>query len=349
MVAPAELEGFLREFEACAVAPTRRHLASYVAGLLSPLPRKSVGAIARQAGVPTRTLQELLSLHRWDEGLMRAILHRRVARGHRGPEVLGWIHEAARVKKGRKTPGVHRQYFPPAGRLANFCVTLHLTLADGAFQCLLDSDLYLPAAWAEDRARRREAGIPDGLKHRTRGKIALDMVDRALRNGVEFGVVLVEEGPSLEPYFLKDLEGRGLPFLAAAPGELRGWAGRDRSGPARPLEELAQGCARGGEFLAFASDTEGLPSGEGRLFVLPGDPPGFFLTNLSPLLGADRVRALVGRREALTAGFEEARSRFGLDDFEVRTYRSLQRHFILTAVAELFCAERAPVARGIAQ
>ena len=68
------LDRFLKQFANCAVRPTRKHIATYVSGQLGALERKSIEPIALDAGIPPRTLQELLSLHRWDEDLMRKTL-----------------------------------------------------------------------------------------------------------------------------------------------------------------------------------------------------------------------------------------------------------------------------------
>jgi len=104
-VRPA-LDRFLKEFDDCAVTPTRRHIGTYVRGQLGNLPRKSIEPIALDAGVSPRTLQQLLSLHGWDEDLMRRKLHTRVAGGHGGRHAIGIIDETSFVKKGDKTPGV---------------------------------------------------------------------------------------------------------------------------------------------------------------------------------------------------------------------------------------------------
>ena len=47
----------------CAYTQTYGHLGTYVRGLLSDLPRKSVEPIALQAGTAVRTLQEFLKDH----------------------------------------------------------------------------------------------------------------------------------------------------------------------------------------------------------------------------------------------------------------------------------------------
>ena len=75
LLGPA-LESFLAEFADVAITPTRKLIAAYLRGQLGPLPRKSVMPMAREAGIAPRTLQELLSLHRWDEQLMVDTLQR---------------------------------------------------------------------------------------------------------------------------------------------------------------------------------------------------------------------------------------------------------------------------------
>ena len=124
-VRPA-LDRYLREFADCAVTPTRRHIATYIRGQLGNLPRKSIEPIALDAGVHPRTLQQLLSLHCWDEDLMRRKLHARVAASHGGRHAIGIIDETSFVKKGDKTPGVQRQYCGTTGKTDNCAVTVHL-------------------------------------------------------------------------------------------------------------------------------------------------------------------------------------------------------------------------------
>ncbi len=98
------LTSFVHGFDGCfGRSQTRGHLATYVQGQLSNPPRKSVEPMA---GTPRRTLQEFLSLSRWDEPMMRDRLQQRVARRHgcRGhARSVGVIDETRFVKKGNKT------------------------------------------------------------------------------------------------------------------------------------------------------------------------------------------------------------------------------------------------------
>src|SRR4051794_9299508 len=158
---------YLRDFRPCFVTGnTFKHLHTYCRGLLSDLPRKSVEPIALEAGTAVRTLQEFLKDHVWDRRALRDGLHRRVAEGLAAVPAddlgtVGLLDETSVVKKGRKTPGVQRQWCGAVGKQENCTVTVHLGVARGGYKALLDADLFLPESWSEDRPRCREAGIPD--------------------------------------------------------------------------------------------------------------------------------------------------------------------------------------------
>jgi hypothetical protein len=117
-----------------------------------------------------------------------------IGREHHDPDSVAILDETSHVKKGDKTPGVQRQWCGTKGTTDNCLVTVHLVYAAGGaagageFRTLLDSELFLPkGTWSEDRARCRAAGIPDHLSHRPKWRIALEMIDRALSNGVRPG------------------------------------------------------------------------------------------------------------------------------------------------------------------
>src|SRR5206468_2528445 len=74
------LANFLNRFLfCCAYTQTFDHLGTYVHGLLSDLPRKSVEPIALKAGTPVRTLQEFLKDHDWDFAAVRTQLQQDLA------------------------------------------------------------------------------------------------------------------------------------------------------------------------------------------------------------------------------------------------------------------------------
>jgi len=180
-----ELDRFLGEFDDCfGRGEPREHLRTYVCGQLSDLKRKSVEPIALAGDVPPRTLQEFLNTVRWDEQRMRDRIQHILARDHADPRAIGVIDETGNPKKGRHTAGVQRQRCGRTGNVDNCVVAVHLGYVTGDFQCLLDSDIFLPKEWASDLGRRAEAKIPPEVTFRTKLEIALGQVRRALANGI---------------------------------------------------------------------------------------------------------------------------------------------------------------------
>jgi SRSO17 transposase len=89
---------------------------------------------------------------------------------------------------------VQRQYLGCVGKIANGIVTVHVGVARGRFQALLDAELYLPRSWDQDRPRCQEAGIPDDVRYRAKWRIALDQYLRLHATGVRFDWLVFDEG-----------------------------------------------------------------------------------------------------------------------------------------------------------
>jgi len=240
------LTRFLHQFDDCfAGSQTRGHLATYVQGQLGPLPRKSVEPIATAAGMPPRTLQEFLSLSRWDEAMMRDRLHQRIARRHHHHQAVGIIDETSYLKKGNKTACVQRQYCGAAGKIDNCVVSVHLAYATPDFHTLLDGELYLPQqTWHDDRARCAQAAIPEDLAYRTKHQIALAQYRRAVGNGVRFAWMTFDEFYGRNTGFLREFDTMGQNYVAEVPVDFHVWTrcpqvlhrrhGRELNPPGRP-------------------------------------------------------------------------------------------------------------------
>jgi SRSO17 transposase len=281
------LRAYLARFDDCfARRDTRTHFPVYVRGQLSNLERKSVEPMALEAGVPVRTLQEFLSQHEWDHLRMRDRLQQIVRDEHSGgkAEVIGLIDETSAVKKGDKTPGVQRQHLGCVGKQENGIVTVHLGVAVGDFQVILDGDLYLPESWDQDRARCRAAKIPDEVVYRPKTEIALELYDRARANGLKFDWLTFDEWYGSKPPFLRALDDRVQRFLGEIHKDFVGWIdppritrrpyrrgqrGRGRKTPrivagspkAQTVEQLAQShpalCDQAGELWRIKDSEKG--------------------------------------------------------------------------------------------
>jgi SRSO17 transposase len=116
-------------------------------------------------------------------------------------------------------------------------------LARGDFHCLLDGELFLPESWAADRGRCREAGIPDTMVYRPKWKIALELFDRAVGQGIRFDWLTFDEGYGSKPEFLRELTARQQKYVAEVPRSLTGWLERPRV-VTRPYHKNGRGRGR---------------------------------------------------------------------------------------------------------
>ncbi len=226
-------------------APTHGHLVTYMAGQHSSLPRKSIEPMALDAHVPPRTLQEFLSLSRWDHALMRQRVLDRVLQGHASPTAIALVDETSFAKKGSKTAGVQRQHCGATGKTDNCVVAVYLGYATEDFHALVDCDLYLPEeTWAQDAERRAEAGIPEELIFRTKGEIALDLLRRTVAAGAAFKYLTADELYGTSSEFRAGVAQLGITYVVEVGRMTSGWTlkprfklPRSRSG-GRPRTQL---------------------------------------------------------------------------------------------------------------
>ena len=293
-------------------------------------------------------------------------------RDHASPRGIGVIDETGCPKKGDKTPGVQRQYCGASGKVENCVVTVHLGYAVEDFHCLLASDLFLPESWSNDRERCRQAGIPDDVVYRPKWQIALELLDRARGNGVEFAWLTFDEYYGSKPKFLHDLDRRHQHFVAEVPLSFRGWMRpprlRGENGRLRVARRSCQVAdllryspalrdqpwqrfrVKDGEkgpmvwevkhVRFFPQFEDGDPGKPGHLMVarnvLKPEEVKYFVSNAPRETSVQTLLLVAFSRWHVERCFEDEKSELGFDHFEGRKYRGLMRHQAVTAVSHLF-------------
>jgi SRSO17 transposase len=215
-----ELAAFLAPFAPLLHNAQSRHsLQRYLTGLLSDLPRKNCDTIAATvAGTSPERLQHLLTDALWeplalDEARVRALSARSPAGG------LLLLDETSLPKKGDRSPGVAAQYCGTLGKIGNCQVVVSaeyvvdLPSTSQPLHWPLSAQLFLPASWTSDPARRTQAHIPPQERHATKPERALELVDQARAWGVPFAVVVADAGYGDTPAFLSGLQARGTPYV----------------------------------------------------------------------------------------------------------------------------------------
>jgi SRSO17 transposase len=220
-----ELRHFVAEFDDCfGCREPREHLRAYIRGQLSDLPRKSVEPIALAANIPPRTLQWFLNEAVVDDERMRDRAQQIIARDHAHPQAIGIVDESGSPKKGLHTAGVQRQWCGRSGKVDNCVMAVRMAYVAGDFECLLDSDLFLPEDWANDPQRRVEVGVPDDVVFRTKPQIAMAQVRRALRNGIRVSGWTFDENYGRGAEFLDGMDALGQNYVGEIPSDFYDWA-----------------------------------------------------------------------------------------------------------------------------
>ena len=367
----------------CDYTQTFAHLGTYVRGLLSDLPRKSVEPIALRAGTPVRTLQEFLRDHVWSFAQVRDNLQSHVAAllptvaSADDLGTVGLIDETSAAKQGRHTPGVARQYLGCLGKVDNGIVTVHLGVCRGTFKTLVDADLYLPQEWDRDRDRCRAAGIPDAVVYRPKWQIALEQIDRAKNNGLVLDWLTFDEEYGKSPGFVRGLDERNVRFVGEVPRTLSCLAATARphrpepgvSG--RPAEQLVHSSRqfRRQEWQVVRLARQSLADQVWRvkatqvwlhgatgwsartywLIWASNDETGeekFFLSNAAADASVAVLLRVGFRRWNVEHALRVAKSEIGFTHFEGRRYVALLRHLSLALLSLTFVAEQTDRLRG---
>lgn len=356
---------YLGRYRSCFLQKrTAAHFDTYCRGLLSDLPRKSVEPIALEAGTAVRTLQEFLLTACWDQQRARDLLQRHLAQAVAAVPadplgLVGVIDETSCQKWGDQTPGVQRQYLGCLGKIDNGIVTVHVGVAKGNFQALLDADLYLPEAWNEDRQRCRAAGIPDQVRYRPKWRIALDQLIRLSGQGITFDWLVFDEGYGAAVPLLRALNLVRQRFVAEVPVN---FAVADKpDGPTRRADQrLSMEEAKKGKRYRLAHQTvaDSVWRASARRVWVAGRPHllivaineataevKYFLSNATEV-PLTRLLAVAFRRWTVEHSFRVGKQEAGLMHYEGRAYIGLMRHLILALVVLGFVATQTERLRG---
>lgn len=194
-------------------------LVAYLSGLTLPGERKSVEPIAARID-PFRTsarhqsLLHFLGQAPWDD---QEVL--RVARNYAFEQML--MHSPLRhlviddtgfPKKGRNSVGVANQYCGILGKNANSQVTVSISAANDIGSIPVAYRLYLPEKWANDKERRAAAKVPSDVEFAPKWKLALQLVEQVLGDGLPKVPILADAGFGDVTDFRSGLTDLGLPY-----------------------------------------------------------------------------------------------------------------------------------------
>ena len=334
----------------------RRRARAFVLGLLADLPRKNCWTLAEHAGDTSPDgMQHLLARAVWDHDAVRDDVSAYVTEhlGDLGAVLV--VDETGDLKKGTTTVGVQRQYTGTAGRIENAQVAVWLVYATGAGHALIDRELYVPKVWIDDAERCRAAGIPDQVGFATKPHLATTMITRALDAGVPAAWVTGDEVYGADPRLRAELEARGIGYVLAVacdhPVPFGGATYRADAVlgrvPARAWQCVSAGRgAKGHRYYDWAfvrlDQGEAAPGGQaGQRWLMArrnrktGELAFYRCWMPRPVPLATLV-GVAGRRWTVEERFQTGKGLVGLDQHQVRRWRSWYRWATLAMLAHAF-------------
>jgi SRSO17 transposase len=333
-----------------------RHAAALMAGMVSGLDRKNCWTIAEHRGDATPDgLQHLLARAKWDADAVRDDLRDYVVEAFGDPGAVLIIDETGDVKKGTATVGVQRQYTGTAGRIENSQVAVYLTYAAPRGHALIDRALYLPRCWTGDPDRCDEAGISAGSRgFATKPTLAGALIARAVDAKIPAAWVAGDEVYGADPKLRAAIRGHGLGYVLAVaanrrvptaagpirvdqlPAELPSWVWQKHSAGAGSHGQRYYSWA----WIALDAEDD-TDTGEHHLLIRRNDTTGelAYLRSYSPRPATLHTLVTVaGQRWRIEESFQAAKGLTGLDQHQVRRWRSWHRWTTLAMLAHAFLA-----------
>jgi SRSO17 transposase len=273
--------------------------------------------------------------------------------------INAWIvDDTGFLKQGKHSVGVQRQYTGSAGKIANCQIGVSLSVATPTEHLPIDFELYLPESWTSTPDRRREARIPDEVVFKTKPELAIEMLKRAVADGVPKGVLLADSAYGTSIDFRDQVRALGLDYAVGVDPKTSVWLidqpwRREEATSVRDLA-LALHARRDRRGFRRCSWREGtrytLSARFAMLRVLPAyahgepargreplwlliewrdgepEPANYFLCSLPTRFSKKRLIRIVMQRWRTERVYEDLKSELGLDHFEGRRFTGWHHH-----------------------
>ncbi len=347
---------------------------AFLDGLLGGERRKTGWRRAEAAGGPGPWRQQaILGRTHWDAEALRDVVRDDVVETLASPDAVLVIDETGFLKQGKASCGVGRQYTGSAGKITNCQIGVFASYVSDQGHAFIDRRLYLPKAWTEDPARLRAAHVPEAVAFATKPRLALAMIERAVRAEVPFAWVAADSiygVGEIELALRRAYKG----YVLGVTGQHRFWSWDANLDLAGTAENIAKGIsdqdwlrlsAGAGTKGARLFDWAYLPLATLRADALDAaldqslwtrgllvrrslsDGALAYFTTWCPAgTPVEKLVMVEGRRWAIEDAFETAKTELGLAHNESRSWHGWHRHVSLVMLAFAMLARVRRLANG---
>src|SRR6266480_4349121 len=339
--APEPLEEYVRPFDSLFEKWNQREsFRCYLEGLLLPTERNKtltglantepvVGAQDRQA----QFLQWFLCESDWDE---RTVQNQRLQMLLSDPLTVPSEHGVLVIDEhGDRKAGTHmahvgRQYLGNLGKVDNGVVSVTSLWADEGIYYPVDFEPYTPAH--HYKKGEKDPGF------RTKLKIALQLVNRAMEVGIPFRAVVADSFYGEDYSLRQELRALQKAYVLALKPSHNWWHAEATLG-ALQVKAGPYGPDKTERAVIATTDPATLPDTSTWYLVTNLPAPGSPTAEQSPLVAAslEEVIRLYGLRMWIEQSYKQVRGTLGWSQYQVRSDRAIRRHWQLVCCAFSFC------------
>lgn len=351
---------------------------TYLGGLLSAIDRKNSERLASYllGTKRVRSMQRFLKDSPWDEEMMRALLHEKVAEELAEPDGILVVDPSEFPKRGTESVGVARQYCGRLGKLENCQCGVFASYVSSQGHCLVGARLYLPKEWFSKKRRQRwhRWGIPKNTCYLPKTNIAIDMIGRIKEEGrLPFRWVACDAFLGAQPDWLERLP-KDVWFMAQIHSDTLVWPekptfrvppykGRGRrpsrpvaSTPALKVRELLKKTNLSWKKIRLSVGKERpvvyhllirrvwlchRKKLKGPFWLIirlkrKGDETKYYLSNAPETVDPEELKRVLLRRWEIEHCFHLGKGRLGMSDYQMRSWPGWHRHMLYVQLAFLF-------------
>lgn len=255
------------------------------------------------------------------------------------------VDETTDLKRGTGTACVSPQHSGVTGKTENCVTWVFSALVTATGQCWAWFDLYMPGCWAQDPARRKQAGIPRSLAFATKPDLAVAQVKAIIERGVRICWVAADEVYGRSGDFRAACRAALLSYVVIIPCDYKVILAKGTD-PVR-----ADKAARGAVFerRSAGNGTKGprygwwalLATEDPEEFLLvrrlerEKNPYTYYLCHAAPGRppSLKYFVMIASRRWPVETSFKSGKDGFGWDQSQVATWTAQNRHTLLAALA----------------
>lgn len=257
------------------------------------------------------------------------------------------VDETTDLKRGTSTACVSPQHSGVTGKTENCVTWVFSALVTVTGQAWAWFDLYMPECWAADPARRKEAGIPAGLRFATKPELAIAQVKAIIERGVRVCWVAADEVYGRSKAFRDACREALLSYVVIIPCDYKVAlaagtekvkaedAARDAVFEKRSAGNGTKGPRWGWWALTATADPEEFLLV--RRLEREKNPYTYYLCHAAPGRPAtlNYFVMIASRRWPVETSFKSGKDAFGWDQSQVTTWTAQNRHTLLTALAQI--------------